>query len=118
MKASCSGTLDQLSVKWDERACVCVVIGSGGYPGAYQSGYPITGLEKANDDDTTVFHAGTKNDGGRIVTSGGRVLGVTALGLNLTKARERAYAAVDKIHFDHIFFRRDIGIKTLKAVKV
>ncbi len=118
LMASCSGTLDQLSVKWDERACVCVVIASGGYPGAYQSGYPITGLEKANDDDTTVFHAGTKNDGGRIVTSGGRVLGVTALGLNLTKARERAYAAVDKIHFDHIFFRRDIGIKTLKAVKV
>lgn len=116
--ASCEGSLDQISVKWDTRACVCVVIASGGYPGKYQSGYPITGLEAANDEDTVVFHAGTKNEGGHIVTQGGRVLGVTGLGANLTKACSKAYAAVDKISFEHLFFRRDIGVKTLKAVKV
>ncbi len=116
--ASCEGTLDQIIVKWDARACVCVVVASGGYPGKYQNGYPISGLESVNDEDTVVFHAGTKNEGGHVVTSGGRVIGVTGLGLNLTKARAKAYAGVDKISFEHLFFRRDIGVKTLKAVKV
>lgn len=115
--ASCDGTLDLLNVKWDDRACVCVVIASGGYPGKYTNGYPIEGLEKVNTEDVVVFHAGTKNDGGRIVTNGGRVLGVTALGNNLIKAKAAAYEAVDKITFDHLFFRRDIGTRTLRAVK-
>ncbi len=116
--ASCEGTLDQIKVKWDDRACVCVVIASGGYPGKYQNGYAIIGLDAANSDDTVVFHAGTKNEGGNIVTNGGRVLGVVGLGRSLTKARDIAYGAVEKIQFEHIFFRRDIGVKTLKAVKV
>ena len=118
LEAACDGRLNELKVKWDERACVCVVIASGGYPGTYQNGYAIQGLEHLKDEDTVVFHAGTKNDGGAIVTNGGRVLGVTALGLNIEKARIKAYEAVETIHFDHMFFRRDIGIKVLKTVKV
>src|SRR5262249_24485506 len=76
--ASCEGRLNELKIKWDERPCVCVVVASGGYPGKYTNGYPITGLDEIKDEDTVVFHAGTKNDGGRLVTNGGRVLGVTA----------------------------------------
>jgi len=107
--AACEGRLQELKVRWDQRACVCVVVASGGYPGSYSSGCPISGLDDIKDEDTVVFHAGTKNDGGRLVTSGGRVLGVTALGRNLEVARLQAYNAVDKIHFDHMFFRRDIA---------
>jgi phosphoribosylamine---glycine ligase len=116
--AACEGRLHELTVKWDERACVCVVIASGGYPGKYQNGYVINGLSNITDEDTVVFHAGTKNEGGTIVTNGGRVLGVTSLGLNMEKARVKAYEAVNQIEFEHMFFRRDIGVKTLKAVKV
>jgi phosphoribosylamine---glycine ligase len=109
--AACDGRLNEVKVKWDERACVCVVVASGGYPGKYQSGFAISGLEEINDPDTVVFHAGTKNDGGRLVTGGGRVLGVTALGRNLDAASAKAYNAVSKIEFDHMFFRRDIAAK-------
>ena len=84
--AACDGVLHESKVKWDERACVCVVVASGGYPGQYQSGFAISGLDEIKDEDTVVFHAGTKNDGGRLVTSGGRVLGVTGLGRNLEVA--------------------------------
>ena len=112
---SCEGRLTELRIKWDERACVCVVVASGGYPGKYQSGFAIKGLDSIQDEDTVVFHAGSKNDGGVLVTSGGRVLGVTALEANLEKARAKAYEAVEKIEFEHMFFRRDIGTKTLKA---
>ena len=106
--AACDGVLHELKVQWDERACVCVVVASGGYPGQYQSGCAISGLDEIKDEDTVVFHAGTKNDGGRLVTSGGRVLGVTGLGRNLEVAGCKAYNAVGKIHFDRMFFRRDI----------
>ncbi len=111
--AACDGRLHEIKVKWDERSCVCVVIASGGYPGKYQNGYVIKGLDKITDKDeeTFVFHAGTKNDGGTLVTNGGRVLGVTALGEDLEAARTKAYNAVSKIEFDHMFFRRDIGGK-------
>ncbi len=112
--AACDGRLHETQVKWDEQACVCVVIASGGYPGKYQNGYEIKGLETIDDPETIVFHAGTKNDGGVIVTNGGRVLGVTSLGPNLKLARSKAYEAVDKIDFEHIFFRRDIGVKVLR----
>jgi phosphoribosylamine--glycine ligase len=84
---------------------------SGGYPGKYQNGFEIKGLNDVTDEDTIVFHAGTKNDGGNIVTAGGRVLGVTSLGNSLEKAIAKAYEAVEKIQFDHMFFRRDIGQK-------
>ncbi len=116
MLAACEGHLHELSVQWDPRSCVCVVVSAGGYPGPYQSGLPITGLDEVIDADTVIFHAGTKNDGGTLVTSGGRVLGVTALGHGLEEAIAHAYSALEKIHFDHCFFRRDIGQKALKAV--
>jgi len=115
--AACEGRLNELMVKWDERACVCVVIASGGYPGQYKNGYAISGLGEISDEDVVAFHAGTKNDGGTLVTSGGRVLGVTALGANLEAARARAYDAVGKIEFEHMFFRRDIGTRAAKAAK-
>lgn len=118
LSASCEGRLNELTVKWDERACVCVVVASGGYPGKFQNGFSIKGLDQIKDEDIVVFHAGTKNDGGTLVTNGGRVLGVAALGTSLEKTRAKAYEAVEKIEFERMFFRRDIGIKTLKAVKV
>ncbi|MBI4309786.1 MAG: phosphoribosylamine--glycine ligase, partial [Candidatus Omnitrophica bacterium] len=114
--AACEGRLNELTVKWDERACVCVVIASGGYPGKYQNGYAISGLDHAMDGDAVIFHAGTKNEGGVLVTNGGRVLGVTGLGANLEKARAKAYEALEQVQFEHMFFRRDIGAKKdLKA---
>ena len=112
--AACDGRLHEIKIKWDERSCVCVVIASGGYPGKYQNGFAIKGLDEIKDEDTFVFHAGTKNDGGLLVTNGGRVLGVTALGRNLEAAGTKAYNAVVKIEFDHMFFRRDIANKALK----
>jgi phosphoribosylamine--glycine ligase len=112
--AACDGRLHEIKIRWDEKACVCVVIASGGYPGKYQNGFAIHGLEEVKDEDTVVFHAGTKNDGGTLVTNGGRVLGVTSLGRNLEAAAAKAYNAVSKIEFDHMFFRRDIGTKVLK----
>jgi len=112
--SSCDGRLHEIKVSWDENACVCVVIASGGYPGKYQNGFPISGLDKIKDEDTVVFHAGTKNDGGILVTHGGRVLGVTALGRNLEAAGLKAYNAVGQIEFEHMFFRRDIANKILR----
>jgi phosphoribosylamine--glycine ligase len=112
--AACDGRLHEIKVKWDEQACVCVVIASGGYPGKYQNGFVISGLDEIKDEDAIVFHAGTKNDGGRLVTNGGRVLGVASLGRSLEAAASKAYNAVVKIEFDHMFFRRDIASKVLK----
>ena len=112
--AACDGRLHEIKVKWDERPCVCVVIASGGYPGKYQNGYAINGLEDIKDEDTFVFHAGTKNEGGTLVTNGGRVLGVASLGRNLEAAVAKAYNAVSQIEFEHMFFRRDIGTKPMK----
>lgn len=115
MLAACDGRLNELKVRWDPRCCVCVVVTSGGYPGSYKNGFEITGLSQVNDPDTVVFHAGTKNDGGTLVTAGGRVLGVTSLGESLEAAIAKAYESVGKIHFEHMFFRRDIGQKALKS---
>lgn len=116
--AACDGRLHEIKVKWDEQACVCVVIASGGYPGKYQNGFAIQGLGAIKDQDTVVFHAGTKNEGGNLVTNGGRVLGVASLGRSLEAAVTKAYNAVAKIEFDHMFFRRDIGTKILKEKPV
>lgn len=94
---------------------VCVVMAAGGYPGAYGKGMPITGIEDAETlAGVKVFHAGTTLQDGQVVTSGGRVLGVTALGPDLAQAQAQAYRAVDKIHFDTCYVRRDIGAKGLK----
>ena len=115
--AVCDGTLDRVNLKWDRRPAVCVVMASGGYPGDYQKGQKITGIKEAEQlKDVVVFHAGTKQDGGDIVTNGGRVLGVTALGRTTGDAKELAYKAVDKIKFEGAYFRRDIADKALKGI--
>lgn len=110
-----SGKLDQLEgLEWDPRPAVCVVMASEGYPGGYAKGASITGIEQADQlPDTKVFHAGTALDGDNVVNSGGRVLGVTALGDTLADAKERAYAAVDLISWNGAWCRRDISDKAL-----
>ena len=114
--AVCDGTLDQVTLRWDPRPAVCVVMASGGYPGDYQKGKKITGLEEAEQiSDVIVFHAGTREQDGDIVTSGGRVLGVTALGKTIAGAKATAYQAVDKIKFEGAYCRRDIADRAIKA---
>ena len=115
--ATCNGTLDQVTLKWDPRPAVCVVMASGGYPEDYPKGKIITGLEDARQlADVIVFHAGTKEQNGDIVTSGGRVLGVTALGKTVAQAKAAAYEAVDTITFEGAYCRRDIADKAIHAV--
>jgi phosphoribosylamine--glycine ligase len=115
--AVCDGTLEKANLEWDPRPAVCVVMASGGYPGDYQKGKKITGIKEANQlKDVVVFHAGTKQVDGDIVTDGGRVLGVTALGRTIGDAKEAAYKAVGKIKFDGAYFRRDIADKALKGI--
>jgi phosphoribosylamine--glycine ligase len=114
LEASASGTLGKHELKWNPLASVCVVMASGGYPGNYAKRKVITGLAAANAlPHTKVFHAGTAVKDGQIVTNGGRVLGVTALGKDLKAAQAAAYAAVEKIHFDGAHFRHDIAAKAL-----
>jgi len=112
LDASVSGALGQIELKWKSEASVCVVMASGGYPGNYAKGKPIRGLDEAAKlPDVKVFHAGTALKDGQIMTNGGRVIGVTALGKDLKTAQAAAYAAVEKIHFDGAQFRRDIAAK-------
>ncbi len=114
MQAVAAGKLDQIDLKWDPRPAVCVVASSKGYPGTYSTGLPISGLhEAAALPDVRVFHSGTRSDGKTILTDGGRVLSVTALGRNITEARQRAYQAMEKIHFDGMHYRRDIAHQAL-----
>ena len=102
------------SIRWHSGACVGVVLASGGYPGAYPTGLPITGLD-AVDADALVFHAGTKHDdAGHVVTSGGRVLTVAAVAPTLHEARDRAYANAERIHFEGVQYRRDIAARELR----
>ena len=110
-EACIDGTLDQVDLQFSDDACVCVVLASDGYPVKYEKGFPITGLEKFKDaDGYYCFHAGTKFDAeGRVVTNGGRVLGVTALGKDLREARANAYKAVEWVQFDNKYMRHDIG---------
>ena len=115
LDASVGGTLAHIEMKWSPRASVCVVMASGGYPGSYTKGKPILGLaEAAMLPNVKVFHAGTAKSGDQIVTNGGRVLGVTALGKDLKSAQITAYAAVEKIKFEGAYFRRDIAAKALR----
>lgn len=114
LDASVSGTLARHELKWKPEASVCVVMASGGYPGNYAKGKIITGLDAANAlPHTKIFHAGTVLKDGQIVSNGGRVLGVTALGKDLCAAQAAAYAAVEAIHFDGAQFRRDIVAKAI-----
>lgn len=110
-------TLSDLDIEWSDEACACVVIASGGYPKSYPKGLEITGLENGQADGVTVYHAGTAVKDGKLVTAGGRVLGVTALGKDLQQALDTAYSAVDKIDFENKHFRKDIGQRALKALK-
>jgi phosphoribosylamine--glycine ligase len=114
LQACIQGTLSQSKIDWDPRASVCVVMASKGYPGSYEKGKPIRGLDHVEGmDDVFVFHAGTAFEQGRVVTNGGRVLGVTGLGEDISKAIERTYEAVQKISWDGVHYRRDIGHKAL-----
>jgi phosphoribosylamine---glycine ligase len=117
--AVCDGKLDQTTLKWDARPAVCVIAASGGYPGKYKTGLPITGIEKADAmRDVKVFHSGTKaGDGGAVLTDGGRVLAVTALGSDYADAQRRAYDAMKLIHFDGIHYRKDIAHQAVRARK-
>ncbi|KKM70427.1 hypothetical protein LCGC14_1440860 [marine sediment metagenome] len=106
--------LSKIELKWTEEPSCCVVLASGGYPGSYETGKPITGLDDANAlTGVTVFHAGTAYNDGDIVTNGGRVLGVTALGADLKAAKERCHEAIGKINFEGMHYRTDIGDKAL-----
>lgn len=112
MEAVIDERLDQVSIEWEDNAAVCVVMASGGYPVKYTSGYEISGLEDVSKvEDMTVFHAGTKVQDGKIVTAGGRVLGVTAVAPDLDQAIIKAYEGVHKIQFKDAHYRKDIGIK-------
>jgi len=113
--ATCDGRLDEIALRWDPRPSVCVVMASGGYPGAYEKGKVIGGLKEAGAlEDVMVFHAGTKEQDGNVVTNGGRVLGITALGRDVAAAKTRAYEAVDRITFDGAYCRRDISDKAIR----
>jgi phosphoribosylamine--glycine ligase len=106
--------LDQVKVEWKKDPAVCVVISSEGYPGPYNRGDVITGLADANSlDGVKVFHAGTAFNENQVVTSGGRVLGVTATGEDIADARKRAYEAVEKIYFKGMHYRKDIANRAL-----
>lgn len=110
-------TLSDLNIEWTDDAAACVVIASGGYPKSYPKGLEITGLEKGQHEGVIVYHAGTALDENKLVTSGGRVLGITALGADLKDALDKAYKAVDEIDFENKHFRKDIGQRALKAGK-
>jgi phosphoribosylamine--glycine ligase len=109
LDAAVSGTLDQVDVRWDPRPSLCVVMASAGYPDKIKTGFPIAGLPEHDADDALVFHSGTRRENGKTLTSGGRVLAVTALGETLEAARNRAYEIVDRIRFEGAQFRRDLG---------
>ena len=113
MLACSQGTLDKVQVDWSDGAAVCVVLASAGYPGSYAKGKEITGLE-AVPENTVVFHAGTKSTEGKILTNGGRVLGVTGFADDIRSARDKAYEAVTKIAFEGAFCRKDIAWRALK----
>ena len=113
--AVCDGRLDEITLEWDPRPAVCVVMASQGYPGKYEKGKPITGIEQADQlPGVKVFHAGTDRIDGRVATSGGRVLGVTALGTTIAEAKAHAYEAVGMIRYDGAYFRRDIADKAIQ----
>jgi len=120
MLAVCDNRLGDITPRpWDPRPAICVVMSSGGYPDDYEKGKPITGIEEAEAlGNVKVFHAGTSLQDGQLVTSGGRVLGVTALGDTIEAAQKKAYQATDHIHFDGAYHRRDIADKAIKVTKI
>ena len=117
MLACIDGTLDLQKVEWSDECAVCIVLASGGYPKSYGKGYEIDGLSKSKSLGNLIFHAGTKNVDGKIVTDGGRVLGVVAKAGDIKSAVDKAYKGVEVIHFDNMHFRRDIAYRALKFNK-
>ena len=115
MLACIKGELANVNIRWKSGSAVCVVAAAGGYPDAYEKGKEITGLDTV--DDAIVFHAGTKEEGDRILTNGGRVLGITAVGDNLQNAISQAYLALDRLSFEDMYYRKDIGKKAEKPLK-
>jgi len=108
--AAREGTLNRINLRWHSQAAVCVVLASGGYPGSYEKGKPIMGLEKLFSlNNVFAFCAGVKREDSSLITNGGRVVGITAVGDNLNKAAQQAYRAVDKVRFEGMYYRRDIG---------
>jgi len=118
--ASIDGNLNDIKLEWKNRSAVCVVLASGGYPGDYIKGIEISGLEDAvwEADDTVVFHAGTKTDGRKFFTAGGRVLNVVSLGNDIKEAVDNTYKAVSKIKFEGMHYRKDIGRRALEKNEV
>ena len=115
LEASIEGNLSAVKLTWKQDACVCVIAASGGYPGEYKTGFPISGLNAAVDE--MVFHAGTKIVGTNLVTNGGRVLNVSSLGESLAQARSRAYERLQNIHFEDLHYRTDIASKALQGMQ-
>jgi len=114
--ATASGDLSDTVLEWDKRDCVSVVISSGGYPGKYEKGKVITGIGEAVNEGAIVFHAGTEEKDGRLLTSGGRVLNVVGMGEGIKQARDNAYKAVEKIRFDGMYYRKDIAYRALERI--
>lgn len=108
-EACVDGKLNEIEIKWKEESAVCVIAASGGYPGAYQKGLEITGIDKAVERGAVVYHAGTAQKDGCLITNGGRVLGITATGRDFNAAKDKAYEAIKCIHFDGMYYRKDIG---------
>ncbi len=112
--AVCEGTLSDVTLEWEDKAATCVVLASNGYPGSYDKGMEICGLEKIRElDDIIAFHANTAERDGKTVTNGGRVVGITALAADLVTSIEQAYRACEMVEFDGKYFRSDIGRKAL-----
>lgn len=115
LDAVIEGSLHKINIEWKNNSAVCVVVASGGYPGKYQKGKPISDLERLQKMKNIIaFHAGTKFQDGKIVTSGGRVLGITAWDDTISKAKEKAYEGVEKIYFEGMYYRKDIVAKAIK----
>jgi phosphoribosylamine--glycine ligase len=115
LEACIDGRLADIELRWAPGASACVVASSAGYPGSYKTGFPITGLEHAAKvPGVHVFHSGSSCVEGQVLTAGGRVLGVTAVAGSLQEALGRAYQALEEIHFDGMYFRRDIGHRALR----
>jgi phosphoribosylamine--glycine ligase len=106
-----------MQADWDPRASLGVVLAAGGYPESYRKGDAIEGLPQADDTDCKVFHAGTRDEGGAVVTSGGRVLCVCALGDTISRAQQQAYSCAAKIHWPDMYYRTDIGYRAIAREK-
>ena len=117
LEAVAKGELDGRDIEWDERECVSVVLAAEGYPGEYRKGKAITGIVEAMDTGAIIFHAGTTLEGERVLTSAGRVMNVVGLGSDIKEAIDKAYEGVSKIHFDGMWYRRDIGHRALARIK-